>query len=126
MGTRGSSDRGVRKAPVGGAGRREKVTDAKLHIHIMQSKSKKLEEHIQHLKRQQEPMAAKLEDQERRAHRNNIRVVGVPEGAEGPNVEFFLEDLILINLPHKGQSQFFSTEQAHRAPIPPPKPDLPR
>ncbi|KAJ1180536.1 hypothetical protein NDU88_005757 [Pleurodeles waltl] len=91
----------------------EKVNRAETHIQALHSMCKRLEELVELLTKQQTVMEARLEDQEGRAGRNNIRVVGVPEGAEGPSVDLFLEDLIL--------SHFFSVERAHRVPIPLPK-----
>ncbi|KAJ1128063.1 hypothetical protein NDU88_006450 [Pleurodeles waltl] len=88
----------------------------------LQYTSKRLEEHVQLLTKQQNILEARLEDQEGRARRNNIRVVGVPKGAEGPSVDLFLEDLILNKLRPKRLPNFFSVERAHWAPILLPKP----
>ncbi|KAJ1142285.1 hypothetical protein NDU88_008612 [Pleurodeles waltl] len=99
----------------------EKVTSAELHINLLQSTSKKLEDQFQYLTKQQALMAARLEDLEGR-RRNNIQVVGVPEGAEGPSMDLFLEDLIVNTLCPKCLSKFFSIEQAHRSLMPLPKP----
>ncbi|KAJ1158341.1 hypothetical protein NDU88_011032 [Pleurodeles waltl] len=60
----------------------DKVNKAETHIQALQSSSKRLEEHVQLLTKQRNIMEARLEDQEGRARRNNIRVVGVPERAE--------------------------------------------
>ncbi|KAJ1122460.1 hypothetical protein NDU88_000947 [Pleurodeles waltl] len=45
---------------------------------------------------------------------------------EGPSVDLFLEDLILNTLRSKRLSNFFLVERAHRAPIPPQRPGVPR
>ncbi|KAJ1138525.1 hypothetical protein NDU88_004906 [Pleurodeles waltl] len=50
-----------------------KVTSAELHINLLQSTSKKLGQQIQSLTHQQEIMAARLEDQEGWARRNNLQ-----------------------------------------------------
>ncbi|KAJ1217515.1 hypothetical protein NDU88_005109 [Pleurodeles waltl] len=50
----------------------EKVTFVELHIYLLQSTSKKLEDQVQYLTKHQALMAARLEDQEGRARRNNI------------------------------------------------------
>ncbi|KAJ1209592.1 hypothetical protein NDU88_004966 [Pleurodeles waltl] len=52
----------------------EKVTTAEPYIHTPQSTSKKLEDQVQYLTKQHINMVAKLEDQEGRVQRNNIRV----------------------------------------------------
>ncbi|KAJ1181029.1 hypothetical protein NDU88_006240 [Pleurodeles waltl] len=79
--------------------------------------SKSVEEQVQTLTAQLATMAARLEDQEGHTRRNNIRVVGVLEGAEGASVNLFLEDLILKTLCPKRLSNFLSAERAHRVPI---------
>ncbi|KAJ1209363.1 hypothetical protein NDU88_004741 [Pleurodeles waltl] len=55
----------------------EKVKSAELHIHLLKSTAKKLEDQVQCITKQQAQIAAQLEDQEGRARRNNIQVVGV-------------------------------------------------
>ncbi|KAJ1176595.1 hypothetical protein NDU88_001867 [Pleurodeles waltl] len=62
----------------------DKVSTAETDTAHLQSTSKALEEQVRFLTTEHEHMAARLEDREGRAWRNNIRVVGVPEGAEGP------------------------------------------
>ncbi|KAJ1194755.1 hypothetical protein NDU88_004041 [Pleurodeles waltl] len=71
-----------------------KVSTVESDIKALQTMSKKLEEQVQYLTKQTGVMAARLEDQEGQARRNNIRVVGVPKETEGPSVDLFLEDLI--------------------------------
>ncbi|KAJ1173073.1 hypothetical protein NDU88_004915 [Pleurodeles waltl] len=93
-----------------------KLAMAKSQINTLQTTTKQLEEQVQCLMKQHKLMAATFEDQEGRARSNNIRVVGVPEGAEGPSVDLFIEDLILnITWP-----KHLSNEKAHKALMPPP------
>ncbi|KAJ1162915.1 hypothetical protein NDU88_003379 [Pleurodeles waltl] len=61
----------------------KKVTTDELHVNLLQSTTKRLESQVQLLTQQTNTMAAKLDDQKDRARRNNIWVVGVPEGTEG-------------------------------------------
>ncbi|KAJ1109245.1 hypothetical protein NDU88_006608 [Pleurodeles waltl] len=93
----------------------KKVSSAELCINLLQSMSKNVEEQVQYLTKHHTLMAARLEDQEDRARRNNIRVVGVHEGAEGLSVDFFLEDLIVKTLRPNRLLKFFTIEQRHRA-----------
>ncbi|KAJ1154010.1 hypothetical protein NDU88_006767 [Pleurodeles waltl] len=65
----------------------EKVTNAETDIARLQSTSKRFEDQIRFLTAEHEKIMARLEVLERRARRKNIRVVGVPEGAEGPSVK---------------------------------------
>ncbi|KAJ1155947.1 hypothetical protein NDU88_008672 [Pleurodeles waltl] len=97
----------------------EKVINGETDIAQLQSTSRRIEDQVQFLTTEHEKIMARLEDQEGRAQRNNIRVVGVPERAEGPSVEFFLETLIVDSLRPKRLSKFFTVERVHRAPIPP-------
>ncbi|KAJ1166893.1 hypothetical protein NDU88_007289 [Pleurodeles waltl] len=76
---------------------KEKVTNAETDIAQLQSTSKRLEDLVQFLTAEHEKIKAHL-DQEGRAQRNNMRVVGVPEGAETPSVKLFLEILIIDSL----------------------------
>ncbi|KAJ1106527.1 hypothetical protein NDU88_003928 [Pleurodeles waltl] len=76
----------------------DKVSTGESDIKALQTTSKKLEEQVQYLTKQCGVMAARLDDQEGRPRRNNIRVFGVPEGMEGPSVDLFLEHLIVNTL----------------------------
>ncbi|KAJ1185650.1 hypothetical protein NDU88_002440 [Pleurodeles waltl] len=68
----------------------EKVTTKESDFGHLQATSKRLEDQVQFLNKEYENVTARLEDQEGRARRNNIRVVRVPEEAEGQSVELFL------------------------------------
>ncbi|KAJ1089687.1 hypothetical protein NDU88_002834 [Pleurodeles waltl] len=94
----------------------EKVTTAEMDIAF-----KRLEDQVWFLTTEYEKMEVRLEDQEGKAHRNIIRVVGVPEEAEGPSVELFLETLITDSLCPKRLLTFFTVERVHRASVPPPR-----
>ncbi|KAJ1185683.1 hypothetical protein NDU88_002473 [Pleurodeles waltl] len=101
----------------------EKVTTAETDIACLQTTSKRLESQVKFLTKEHKKIMALLEDQEARARRNNIKVVGLPEGAEDPSVEFFLETLNTDSLHPKGLSTIFTIERAYRAPVPsPPSP----
>lgn len=92
-----------------------KVSAAETEIGSLQSKTKRLEEQVAALTKRQVDIYARLEDQEGRARRNSLRIVGVPEGMEGPSVDLFVEDLVLNHLKPKRLSKVFSVERAHRA-----------
>lgn len=59
-------------------------------------------------------METKLLDQEGRARRNNIRIYGIPQGAEGNNITNFLENLLRESLDFP-QDLELKIERAHRA-----------
>ncbi|KAJ1204115.1 hypothetical protein NDU88_007896 [Pleurodeles waltl] len=94
----------------------EKISTAETDIAHLQSTSKALEEQVQFLMAEHGRMAARLEDQVEWARRNNIRVIRVPEGAEGRSVKLFVETLITDDLHPKRLSSFFTVERAHRGP----------
>ncbi|KAJ1119212.1 hypothetical protein NDU88_007398 [Pleurodeles waltl] len=96
-----------------------KVTNAEMGIARLQSTSKRHEDQILFLTAEHEKIVSRLEDQEGRAQRNNIRVVGVPEGIQGLSVELFLETLMTDSMLPKGLYKFFTVERVHRAPVPP-------
>ncbi|KAJ1206777.1 hypothetical protein NDU88_002175 [Pleurodeles waltl] len=64
-------------------------------------------------------LASKVEGAESRSQHHNIHLVGVPERAEGPSIELYIEtrlsEVVLRGTPTK----FFSVERAHRSPAVP-------
>ncbi|XP_068111018.1 uncharacterized protein [Hyperolius riggenbachi] len=59
-------------------------------------------------------LESRAEDAENRNRRNNLRIVGIPEGAEGSDAVSFLEELLQQLLPDAKLSKFFAIERAHR------------
>ena len=70
-------------------------------------------------------LEGRAEDAEGRARRSNIRVVGLPEGAEGKNAVQFMEHWLRTFIPMEEISPFFSIERAHRVPSRRPAPGSP-
>ncbi|KAJ1185038.1 hypothetical protein NDU88_001834 [Pleurodeles waltl] len=68
---------------------------------------------------------ARLKDAECRSHRNNIRLLGFLERAEGAKVEGLVESWIKDVLQPVGLSRVFVVERAHKALVAPPRPDAP-
>ena len=64
----------------------------------------------------------KLEDMENRNRRNNLRVVGVPEGKESGDMAVFVQKLLTSVLGWEDDAQPPEIDPAHRAPIPRPNP----
>ncbi|KAJ1119833.1 hypothetical protein NDU88_008018 [Pleurodeles waltl] len=79
----------------------EKLTVGESQILGLQSVTKHLEDQVKKLTKQTTVLTARLEDQEGRARRNNIRILRVPKGAEGYSVDLFVEDLITNKLQPK-------------------------
>ena len=84
-----------------------------------------LGKNMKHLQKRVDLMASQLDDSEGRSRRNNIRIIGVPEKAEGPSADLFVEDLITQGLQPRGLSKFFGVERAHRVPGKRPPPGAP-
>lgn len=69
-----------------------------------------------------------MEDAENRSRRNNVRILGLPERAEGSKPELFAEQLIREVLSPVALSPCFIIERAHRIPtrtLPPGAPPRP-
>lgn len=58
----------------------------------------------------------RAEDAEGRNRRNNIRVVGLPEGIEGTDMVAYLETWLRTEVAPQGLTQFYTLERAHRVP----------
>lgn len=78
------------------------IHDNRASIHTLQAKVKILE--------------SRAEDSENRSRRNNLRLVGLPEGAEGRDPTAFTETLLRALLPQAPFSPHFVVERAHRMP----------
>ena len=69
---------------------------------------------LKRLLQRQASMEAKLTDQEGRARRDNIRIYGIPEEAEGGDISTFLENLLKESLDFPPDTEL-KIERAHRA-----------
>lgn len=78
------------------------IRDHPASVHTLQVKIKALE--------------SRVEDNENRSRRNNLKVVGLPEGAEGQDPTAFTETLLHTLLPRASFSKHFAVEKAHRMP----------
>lgn len=61
-------------------------------------------------------MESRAEDQENRNRRNNLRVVGLPEGTEGQDPAAYIEQMLCTFLPQAPFSPHFAVERAHGMP----------
>lgn len=68
------------------------------------------------LKTKVKSLKSRAEDAENRNRRNNLRIVGLPEGAEGPDPMAFTEHLLCSLLLQAQFSAYFVVERAHRMP----------
>lgn len=61
-------------------------------------------------------LESRAEDSENRSRRNNLRVVGLPEGAEGQDTVAFTEHFLCTLLPGVAFSPHYAVERARRMP----------
>ena len=103
----------------------DRVKATEESVLTLTSTTDRLGKHVKQLQTKMDQMAAQLDDHEGRSRRNNIRITGVPEKAEGPSTDLFVEDLITQGLQPRGLSKFFGVERAHRVPGKRPPPGAP-
>lgn len=76
----------------------DRVTETEQRVADMEELGAENSELLSHTLKLQEKLQARLTDLESRSRRNNIRIHGIPEGAEGDNVQEFLETFIKTEL----------------------------
>ncbi|KAJ1189108.1 hypothetical protein NDU88_005859 [Pleurodeles waltl] len=81
-----------------------------------------LQSQLVHLSTEVDSLKRRAEDAEGRSRRNNIRMVGFPERAEGLSAELFIEKWLTDTILKDNIPKFFSVERAHRIPARPPPP----
>lgn len=101
---------------------RERATEAEHRISDLEDVVRPLENKVQHIHCEVNAHTDKLSDMEDRQRRNNIRLVGFPEKAEGKQPEDFLEMWLKENMVNNTFSRLFAIERAHRVPSKPPSP----
>ena len=97
------------------------LTEVQPSVKALEVRTVDLEERVRYLE-------GRAEDAEGRNRRSNLRIVGMPEGAEGPDPMRFLEDWIKSFMPADSLTSFFTIERAHRVPgrrLPPGSPPRP-
>ncbi|KAJ1116034.1 hypothetical protein NDU88_004253 [Pleurodeles waltl] len=57
-----------------------------------------------------------VEDAEGRAHRNNVRIIGMPEGMEGAQTTHFIEEWLCTVVSPTGLSTLCTMGRVHRVP----------
>lgn len=68
-------------------------------------------------------MRVKLEDLKNRSRRNNVRVIGIPEGTKGNHPSAFIETLLLEVFGEQSFTRKPQVDRAHRSLAPPSKPN---
>lgn len=96
---------------------RDRVTEAERRVSEIEDTQRDHHAYIQALKLKVKHLENRAEDAENRNRRSNLRILGLPEGAEGADPVTFMEGLLPTLLPRATFSPHFSIERAHRMPV---------
>ena len=98
----------------------DKVTTAERNMNALKAEVAHLKKQMTQIQQTAGSLENHVEDAEGRSRRNNVRILGFLERAEGQAPEKFIEDWICMELKPPGLSNLFVVERAHRALVPPP------
>lgn len=76
----------------------DRVEETEQRVADMEEQGAENSELLSHTLKLQDKLQARLTDLESRSRRNSIRIHGIPEGAEGDNLQEFLETFIKAEL----------------------------
>lgn len=123
-----------------------KIEEVKIDVGLLRhdlqnlrGRVREVEDRVSHLEDTTVPVTAKVSDLEKvaeswvqraddlenRLRRNNLRILGFPERAEGQNSCAFMEQWLKDTFPAAQLSSAFAIERAHRVPTRPPPPGAP-
>lgn len=102
----------------------ERLTTIETRVSDTEDRGLRQERALAYLLSKDAKLTARLDDMENRLRRNNIRVYGIPEGAEGKEMIPFITNLFKSNLKLQ-EDMNICLERAHRAITPKPKPTAP-
>ena len=97
------------------------VTTLESTVESLAPETKAIETRRGEVEVQTRRLTARLDDQEGKARRNNIRITGASEGVQGDNTLQFIEDWLQDVVAPDGLTKFYALERAHRVPARPPK-----
>ena len=100
----------------------DRVQETERTLSQLQPEVKSLDESVLSLLDRVRFLEGRAEDAEGRSRRNNVRVVGVPEGCEGQDASKYMEDWMKEIVPQTNRTPYFSVERAHRVPTRKPPP----
>ena len=95
---------------------RSRVTEAERRLGEAEDMIVDHDSSIRALQSKVRALEYRAEDAENRSRRNNLRIVGLPEGVEGRAPAHFAEELLRSLMPLAQLSQYFAVERAHRVP----------
>ena len=103
----------------------EQVTEAEGRISDIEDTQKTTNSDVLELLHTVKNLELKAEDAEGRSRRNNLQIVGIPEGTEGTNPTSYISDWIRSWVPSDVLSNCFVLERVHRALVARPPPGAP-
>lgn len=95
---------------------RECVTEVERRVSAVEDIQRDHHSDLHTLKSKVKVFEARTEDAENRNRRNNVRVLGLPQGAEGSDLVTFMEQLLPSLLPKVRFSSHYFIERANRMP----------
>lgn len=101
----------------------ERTTETENRIAAAEHITESVETRVQVLEKQIQSMAEHIDDLENRGRRKNVRVIGLPEDAEGSNPTKFFESWIPDLLGLETKAGRVKIERAHRTLAPKPGPN---
>ncbi|XP_041441303.1 uncharacterized protein LOC121400993 [Xenopus laevis] len=104
---------------------RERTTAVEARVSALEDMCAPVPAQLTELQQQIKQQASLLDDYENRQRRNNVRVVGLPEGAEGNSPTDFAERWLKQLLPNAPFTTHYTVERAHRVPGRPRPPGAP-
>lgn len=94
------------------------VGEAESRISVLEDDLAAQKSATEAMKSQKEDVLSRLTDLENRMRRNNLRVLGIPEGVEGEDIRKFITDLFLEALPELTQWDWQKElQRVHRFPF---------
>lgn len=104
---------------------RERVKETEDRISHLEDAAAPIPERLSTLEKAASQWSMRADDLENRLRRNNVRILGLPERAEGADPCAFIESWLKTTLPDAALSSVYAIERAHRVPARPPPPGAP-
>lgn len=100
----------------------ERVTEMENRIRLIEDDLHPMKREAKIWREKMDKLTGKFDELENRLRRDNVRVVGLPEGSKGSDPIVFLEGWLIEVFGGDTFSQQFSIERAHRVPFRPAPP----
>jgi len=100
----------------------QRLTSLEENAESLHQRLEKVENSHEKLHAQNEKLRARLTELEGRGRRSNVRLVGIPEGTEGPQPSLFFSQLLRDVFGHDTLPTAPELDRAHRSLVPKPGP----